>query len=182
MERYDNIKGPILTVFADIDHSRDEKGFQYLLTRLRKVAVDYEKQFTFNIANKKDFSPLLKDYDLDLSKYRSIGVGIKNGITYYHMDEELPFSVDNVKSFIVDYVTGKLIGKVLDINAQPKSNQGDAEWDSSVVQLSATNFQQVVKEGNADVMIDFYAPWCGHCKHLKPEYNIVAKNFASVSY
>ena len=33
------------------------------------------------------------------------------------------------------------------------------------------NFDDIVNDNTKDVLIEFYAPWCGHCKQLEPKYN-----------
>lgn len=34
----------------------------------------------------------------------------------------------------------------------------------------AENFDEIVNAESKDVLIEFYAPWCGHCKNLEPKY------------
>lgn len=31
-------------------------------------------------------------------------------------------------------------------------------------------FDEIVNDPTKDVLIEFYAPWCGHCKNLEPIY------------
>ena len=43
---------------------------------------------------------------------------------------------------------------------------------SNVVVLTPSNF-----ESGKTVFVKFYAPWCGHCKHLAPTYSQLADVF-----
>jgi protein disulfide isomerase family A protein 3 len=38
----------------------------------------------------------------------------------------------------------------------------------------AKNFDELVNDPTKDVLIEFYAPWCGHCKSLAPKYEELA--------
>jgi protein disulfide-isomerase A6 len=55
-----------------------------------------------------------------------------------------------------------------------KSESKGTFTDKDVVVLGESNFDELVL-GSKDIwLVEFYAPWCGHCKKLEPEWNEAA--------
>lgn len=52
------------------------------------------------------------------------------------------------------------------------------ELDPYVVTMSEENFNDYEKEYIR--IVDFYTPWCGHCKELAPKWKTIAKNLRGV--
>lgn len=44
-----------------------------------------------------------------------------------------------------------------------------------IVNVNKDNFKQEVLESKVPVMVDFWAPWCGHCVNLAPTLDEIAK-------
>lgn len=47
--------------------------------------------------------------------------------------------------------------------------------NSDVISLTSGNFDRLVKDSDSVWLVEFFAPWCGHCKSLAPEYEKAAK-------
>jgi len=63
----------------------------------------------------------------------------------------------------------------------PKSNQGQQGGSQShgggageVVVLTDSEFDELVMQSEDLWLVEFYAPWCGHCQRLEPEWNEAA--------
>ena len=49
---------------------------------------------------------------------------------------------------------------------------------NNVKVLTPATFDQTINEPGKTVFVKFYAPWCGHCKRLAPDYKKLADVFA----
>jgi protein disulfide-isomerase A6 len=54
-----------------------------------------------------------------------------------------------------------------------KASGGGGKGD--VVTLGSDNFEDLVFGSGTPWMVEFYAPWCGHCKNLAPEWKSAAE-------
>lgn len=47
--------------------------------------------------------------------------------------------------------------------------------NSNIFELTASSFNKVIYSSNYTTIVEFYAPWCGYCKQLKPVYEKVGR-------
>ncbi|TPX32840.1 hypothetical protein SmJEL517_g04140 [Synchytrium microbalum] len=50
-----------------------------------------------------------------------------------------------------------------------------------VISVSSKTFTQEVLQSDHAVMVEFFAPWCGHCKNLAPEYKKAAEKLKGLA-
>ena len=52
---------------------------------------------------------------------------------------------------------------------------------SAVLDLIPSNFDKVVLDSGKPTLVEFFAPWCGHCKNLAPVYEELAQTLQHAS-
>jgi protein disulfide-isomerase A1 len=79
-------------------------------------------------------------------------------------------SPDQIASWVKDFQDGK-------VEPFKKSEPIPEPNNEPVKIVVADNFNQMVFDSGKNILLEFYAPWCGHCKKLAPILDEVALSF-----
>jgi protein disulfide-isomerase A1 len=80
-------------------------------------------------------------------------------------------SASSVRAHIESHASGEL-KPTFKSEPIPENNDGP------VTVIVGKNFESIVLDENKNVLLEVYAPWCGHCKKLEPIYKKLGQHFA----
>lgn len=151
--------------------------YQKIRADYEEAAKSFKKKITFvlvDLADEEVATPVLDFFALDSEKTRLLGFVAEETSGKYLHDGD--FSVDSLKQFSEKFLAGEL-------TPFRKSQSPPKENDGPVKIVVSSTFDEIVLDESKDVVLEVYAPWCGHCQALEPEYNKlgeVLKNISSI--
>jgi len=148
------------------------KGANYLLNKIRRIAKEYKDKFVFAVASKSKFNKEVDDFGLPKGENPFVIHDVKKGHKY---PSTSLFSGDSLKEHLESFLANKLESYV---KSEPVPENQPAGEPVVVV---GKNFADVVLDSSKDVLLEAYAPWCGHCKTLEPKYKELAQKMQKYS-
>ncbi|XP_020202358.1 protein disulfide isomerase-like 1-4 [Cajanus cajan] len=119
------------------------------------------------------------DVGKPVSEYFGISGNAPKVLAYTGNDDGRKFvldgevTVDKIKAFGEDFLGDKL-KPFYKSDPVPESNDGDVKI------VVGNNFDEIVLDESKDVLLEIYAPWCGHCQSLEPIYNKLGKHLRDI--
>jgi len=161
-----DFKNPLVVAYYVVDYTKNVKGTNYWRNRVMKVAKDFPT-YKFAVANKDDFQGELSDLGFDYISGEKPVIAARDAEGLKYKMEEVTESKDfipKLKDFLTQLEAGNL-EPYLKSEAVPDNSA------NAVKVAVAKNFDELVMKSEKDVLVEFYAPWCGHCKKLTPIFD-----------
>eukprot|EP00033_Pygsuia_biforma_P000992 GCRY01001136.1.p1 GENE.GCRY01001136.1~~GCRY01001136.1.p1 ORF type:complete len:489 (+),score=109.92 GCRY01001136.1:105-1571(+) len=156
---------PIVKLYLDVNW-QNRKSMKYYQNRVNKILPEFEGKVLFALVSNTEFQKEVEQF----GEKKDLVIVVddwKNDARYLFPDKK--FNVNTFRDFVKDFLGGKIekFVKSQPIPATPK--------EDDVTVVVAKNFEDIVLDETKDVLLEVYAPWCGHCKKLAPVYSDLAR-------
>jgi protein disulfide-isomerase A1 len=156
---------PLAYIFAETPEERET-----LSKELKSVAEKHKGKINFATIDAKAFGQHAGNLNLEADKWPAFAIQETAKNQKFPFDQTKKLTEKDIGKFVDDFVSGKVEPSI-------KSEPIPESQDGPVTVVVAKNYDDIVLDDKKDVLLEFYAPWCGHCKALAPKYDDLGELF-----
>lgn len=160
---------PLAYIFAETPEERDD-----FAKELKPLALKHKGAINFATIDAKAFGQHAGNLNLKVGTWPAFAIQRTDKNEKFPYDQDNKITEKDIGTFVEDFLAGKVEPSI--------KSEPIPETQGPVNVVVAKNYKELVIDNDKDVLLEFYAPWCGHCKALAPKYEELGELYATEEF